>query len=313
MEAIKGEGFLQDLPKEGYLIFRGKLCYGKKNKICGLFDSIISIEEKRVIRLEVIFSNRDEVYYIDPENKAFNRILDRASNSEKLQGRRFRLDLETTLDEEFCLKMIKFYDNSNQNSLKELVKEKIEDVIKEAIYLDIHIEKNSKEELKGIYPKLFIDEDQTDIKEDFLEEEEVNYNLLECLPIIAPINGKKIGQLKEGEKIFVKVSLDHLQKTTEEGEDKGKELKEESSELKLVGEIKEINYDSQSRVYNILIDFDEEFYGIMSFEGNAELKLAIPQEDGDISELLTSKDDLLMYFFIGLFIITFIIITIVLI
>ncbi|WP_018248445.1 hypothetical protein [Orenia marismortui] len=287
--------------EESYITILGKFCYGGRNKICVLFKSIIETNEKTLIRFDATVSNRDEIFYLEPSSKGFVRIFNKTTESEKLEGRRIRIKVKESFGKNDLIKLIDLFNDDKIDEFKFIIKEQIEDMVKEPIELDIFTKLNTKEEIIDEYPYLF----KEDNKEDEIIDRLDGRSLVECMPKISAVFGKKIAELEVGDQILTKISSQTYKSFKE---DLSKLI--ESSADMLKATIKEIKLNKDEKIYDFILAINDRVSGKMSIEANSEFKLAIPKDEDQNNEIsndgyfFLNQDKIIIY---GFIIFTFII------
>ncbi|OCL27368.1 hypothetical protein U472_07880 [Orenia metallireducens] len=263
------------LEEKKYIVIHGKLTYGGRNKTYGLFRATINRDNGELINLDVAFSNKDEVVYVEPSSKAFDRIFSKISDKEKLAGRRLRIYLLNNITKNETFLFVDLLVQGDLEQIKNILRLKLEDFIREAVDLSIHGEFQTKEEIKYSHPNLIINEDD---ELDNIEEEIIE---LDVTPIIAPIDGKKISQFEKNDEILVKAREDSYN----EYRDIIFNFIVDANKRHIKGVIDYILFNDSIKTYDIIIKFSSNIYSQLLIEAEDELKLAIPPKEEEIENI----------------------------
>ncbi len=263
-----------------YLIIYGKYNYGSRIKNYGLFAISLDIEKKKLIATELVVGNRDEILnlYTKFENGLFIEGLEEI-HEKNYKDYDMKLNFKNNITSSQIFEVL----NRKGQEIKIFFKEKLENILQEQIELQSNNEKITLEELEATYPELISSEEvvddssQDDIKigaeeddeEEVKKEGKINIDIkLNCLPIISPVTGRKITQLKEGDKLAVKVN---------DNRNVAQELinQLQNEDGIAIGIIEEVDFNQDSERYNILVKFKSNIYGALVVE--PELKLEAPE------------------------------------
>ncbi|MBM7556674.1 hypothetical protein [Halanaerobacter jeridensis] len=249
--------------KKEYLIFQGKFFYGNRSKEHGILLGIVHIQNAEIIRLNLALSTAHKLRKIEynSDNKFFIEFFKNVSLKDRSQA----VDIKQNLQRRFEAIGIADLLEYSREDFEELMQEIIEDTVQEKIKLKLEYNLRSKQEMKQIYPKLFNQQSDNET-----EEEEVKLN---CEPIIAPINGKKVSDLSPGDEIIANIndsrSLYFKKELEELQEDNSKKTKA------LIN-----NIDLKREEENIIVQFIPEVYGVITLGEDARqtgIKLAVPK------------------------------------
>jgi len=249
-----------------YMVIQGKLAYGGRNETYGLLNAIINRDNGELINLNVAFSNKDEVVYLEPNSKAFDRIFSKLSDKERLDGRRLKTYLLNNITKDDILLFNDLVVQNNLEQIKDILRSKLEDFTREAVDLNIYSEFQSEEEIRYSHPNLLINEDDglDNIEEEIIE--------LDVAPVIAPINGKRISQFKKNDGILVQIK----EESYNEYQDIIDHFIVDANKRYIKGIIDYIIFNGPIKSYDIIIKFSSNIYSQLLIETEGELKLAIP-------------------------------------
>ncbi|OCL26616.1 hypothetical protein U472_11575 [Orenia metallireducens] len=278
-----------------YIHIQGRISYGGKSKVHVLFIVIIGIPDRKMINFEAIVSNRDNISYVSPDNKAFLRLLSKSSEVEKKKGRMIRAKLKEELTEIDIVEFIELFMADEIEEINDRFKARLGDIVKEHVELALFIELKDYEELKKKYPQLFYDENEEEEKEN--KNEGDGEIIIDCLPQISAVHGKRIRELQKNDIILVKLAeLDYRNFF-----EKFSDLIVENNKLKV--RIEEIYFDAKKKVYYLLLDLGEDIKGRLIIESESELKLAVPKVE--VKEAITqgldnstNREGLILYSFV---------------
>ncbi|PRX18814.1 hypothetical protein BX659_1415 [Orenia metallireducens] len=257
------EGDTDKIEKD-YIHLQGRVSYGGKSKVHVLFIVIIGVESRKLINFEATVSNRDDILYVPTDNKGFLRIISKTSEEEKKKGRMIRAKLKEQLAEEDIIEFINLFGADEIEEINDRFKARLGDIVKEHVETSLFMELKDYEELKERYPHLFYDDNQ----DEEVDEGEI---IIDCLPQISAVHGKRIGELEKGDIILVRLSeLDY------------RNFSEKLSDMivdqdKLEVRIEEIYFDDKKKIYYLLLDLGEDIKGRLIVESESELKLAVPK------------------------------------
>ena len=269
---IAGEMNQELEEKIEYLIFQGKLFYGNRNKEHGILLGMVNIEQEEIIRLNLALSTAHKLRKIDPNstNKEFINFFKNVSLKDRSQGYKIKSNLETRFKTIGVSSLLEYDKDDFENLMIEI----IEDTVQEKIELNLDYSLKTKSEMETIYPQLF--EDNEDKKQE--KDNQDDLIKLKCDPIIAPVAGKKVGELEIGEEILVKLNDSRALYFKEELKD----LKDDESD-KIKGTVHDLNLAKDKE--QIVLQFIHNVYGVITLEEDtkrAGIKLAVPQkEEGD--------------------------------
>ena len=259
----------QSEEKKEYLIFQGKFFYGNRSKEHGILLGIVHVQNAEIIRLNLALSTAHKLRKIehDSDNKYFIDFFKNVSLKDRSQGVDIKLNLETKFKTIGISELLEY----SRQDFEDLMQEVIEDTVQERIVLKLEYNLRSKKEMKEIYPKLFDNENQKQQEED-IEKEIVK---LDCDPIIAPVAGEKVSNLKPGDEILVNINDSRVLYFKEELAD----LKQDDSE-KFKAWISNIDLNRKQK--NIVLQFMPEVYGVIDLEEDTRqtgIKVAVPKTD----------------------------------
>jgi len=269
-----------NLDDKNYMVIHGKLAYGSRNKIYGLLSIIIDKDNGELINLDVAFSNKDEVVYIEPDSKAFDRIFSRISDKERLAGRKLKIYLLNNITQKDKFQSVDALLQGDLEQVEIILKSKLEDFIREAVELSIYGDFQTKEEIRYSHPNLLIDEND---ESENTEEEIIE---LDVTPVIAPINGKKISQFNKNDYILVQIT----EGSYHEHKDTISPFVVDANKRHIRGIIDYIIFNGPIKSYDIIIKFSSNIYSQLLIETEGELKLAIPPQQEEIDYELMKKE-----------------------
>ncbi|MCK8817299.1 hypothetical protein MWH28_07980 [Natroniella sulfidigena] len=264
-----------DYVDKNFIVVHGKFNYGSSNnRVYGLFSLIADGKQGEFIKHELALSKQRKILNIslNVNNKVFMKTLNNLDPEQVIKDQAVSLNFFSSFNPTEIFNLLNLVKDKQQDKIKNLFTEKLEDVIEEAVDLEIYTDLTTKAQLKNFYSDLFPTPDSSPEKEEEEEEKEKEQNKLEmeirlgCTPIVSPTQGQKVSQLKIGDKLAVKITDDR-----EIGQYLAKLL--HNSEGITVGEIKSISFNEDSERYLILIQFGPSIYGQVLIE--PEIKLAI--------------------------------------
>jgi len=252
--------------EEDYIHIQGRVSYGGKSKVHVLFIAIIGIKSSKLINFEATVSNRDELLYVPADNKGFLRIISKTSEEEKKKGRMVRAKLKERLTEEDIEELIKLFKADAIDEINQRFKSRLGDIVKEYVEVALFMELKDYEELEERYPHLFYERDE-EVKEGGGD----NQIIIDCLPQISAVHGKRIGELEKNDMILVRLSeVDY------------RNFSEKLSDIiidndKLEVRVEDIYFNDKQKMYYLHLDLGEDIKGRLIVESQSELKLAVPK------------------------------------
>ncbi|WP_018248489.1 DUF4899 domain-containing protein [Orenia marismortui] len=275
---------------ENHIVIHGKISYGKYNKTYILFSIIANGKKGEIIKVDLASTSKSSLYNInlDIDHKIFVKTL---SEIDKRERKNINNDINFNPKRLFTaaeiFELFNIIQNGKEDKIKNIFKDKIEGLVKEAIDLDLYTSIMTKVKLENYYPDLFSeeenkDQDNSEQKEDNKLGLDVNLN---CIPLISPSYGKKVTELDIGDKIVVEIS-----DTSEIGRYLSNLLK--TSEGVTFGSIKKIDFIKETGRYSVLIEFGPSIYGNLIV--SSELKIETPESNDkkrDQKEDINSKEN----------------------
>jgi len=259
--------------KEEYLFVNCKFNYGGRTKNYGFINLIIDIETKSIIHSSAVLTSDREIWDINLHISFFKDELDELiEKSAVTEDKDLRLEIKENLD------VVALVEADNDQEIERIIKEAIENVIQEAVSLNLIIEKANQEELKLIYPELFAKKSDSTSKEDDLSNDnssldgiinsgKLNIDIkLNCTPVISPVKGRRITELNLGDELVVKVNDDReISKSVAS-------ILEKNEDGDVVGLIREINYNEELDRYNVLVQFKSNIFGNLVVDPEVKVK-----------------------------------------
>ncbi|OCL27686.1 hypothetical protein U472_03800 [Orenia metallireducens] len=258
--------------QEEYLFINCKFNYGGRIKNYGFINLVIDIKAKSLIKVSALLTSDRDIWDINLHISFFKDELDEfIEKSASTEDNELRLKIRDSLD------VAGLIEANRDEAVERILKETIENIMQEAVTLNLVIERVNKEELKVTYPNLFTKTEDLDDKE---SKNYKNNNLdgttnngklnmdikLRCNPVISPVKGKKVTELNLGDEIVVKVNDDR---------DVSKdivEMLEKNEDGDIIGLIREINYNEELDRYNIVVQFRSSIFGELVVEPELKIK-----------------------------------------
>ena len=295
-----------DYVDKNYIIIQGKINYGRKHKIYGLFSVIADGKKGEFLKFDLVLANEKKLLDINlkVKNDVFTKTINNFS-SQLTNSSKYYYKLNTKLKEKFnpteVFELLELVKIDNINEIKNIFKEKIQNILEEQVQLDLHVRSTTKAQLITIYPKLFSKEQSNDTNEDSENNQKEKLGIditLSCIPIVSPTKGRKLRNLSSGDKILVKVT-----DTREVGKYLANLLNDSNKGVE--GIINDIEFNKNSKRYLVTIKFGPNIYGKIITE--SEIKLATPEIKTELinnqTELIENKLDknvLLIFILLGL-------------
>ncbi|PRX32521.1 hypothetical protein BX659_10470 [Orenia metallireducens] len=259
--------------QDGYLLINCKFNYGGRTKNYGFINLIIDIKSKSLIKASALLTSDRDIWDINLHISFFKDELDEfMERTATTEDNDLRLEIKDNLD------VTGLVEANNNEEIERIVQETIENIIQEAVSLNLIIERINQEELRVIYPQLLNKKEGVADKEatsnndkDALDGATNNGKLnidikLNCTPIISPVKGRKITELNLGDELIVKVNDDReISKSIVS-------MLEKNEDGDLIGMIYEINYNKELDRYNVLVQFKSNIFGNLVIDPELKVK-----------------------------------------
>ncbi|MGM0502563.1 MAG: hypothetical protein ACQERJ_08515 [Bacillota bacterium] len=259
------ENNISQKQEKPFKIIKGQFKYGKYDDETGMFMGILGNEKLKSWNLIMSDNPEDQLTAVDGDYIVFKRIFSDNTVKEKQRSYKFKEQLREQI-EDSTQELL----TATLAEIEDFFNQELHSITKEKIKLEVGVEEVAEEEIKENFPQLFIIEDNEG------EEDDDEDTILDCSLLIAPISGKRLGQIDVGDEILLETSAANRNLINEE-------IPEIiTAEDKLLGRILEIKYDEEDQTYQFLVMFSEEILGQAIIDANANMKLAVPGQKQQI-------------------------------
>lgn len=307
-----------------YLSIRADLSYEGANNSYGLLGIIISSDEELIeVDLAVNYEHiaiENEYINIDlkGQGKLFREFLEERGKNYRSQI--MKESLIESIDDSDLSAILEVVEEDNQKVL-EIINAKLENIIKETIEMNLFTEFISEDELRDIYPELFVEEEAEEDDEESdnsdsrkvrvrisnirerstqKEDQDLEEVYLKCSPVVSPVAGHSISHLGVGDQIFVTIT-----DRSDQGRDLGKMIADRKG--KASGYIEKIDYKKEVERYEVLIRFRDRIYGQFAVGAGVKIESVLPKssnrKDINYKQQNKSKSNSYTYILIALIII----------
>lgn len=255
----------EDEESENFKVIKGQFKYGKYDDEVGMLMAILGNDEVKSWNLIMTDDPESQLTPIDGDYIIFKRIFDGNTIKDKKRSYTFKQQLKEELDD-------------SASELIRAAEEEVEDffdrhlhlLAKEDVDLSLATEEIREEKVRKDFPQLFI---TSPSEEEEVEKEET---VLDCSVSIAPIDGKRLVNIKIGDKIILKFP----------GLESQGGLQEELAEVrykedKLIGKVEEIDYDEEEDIYIFLASFTPQIFGRATVDAHSNMKLEVPYQSNE--------------------------------
>ena len=266
---------MRDYVERSFLIIRVK--YKRRNSEYGLFSLLANSREGEFIEIDSVTGQIDELEDIDLDvtTDIFAKTIKRISDKNKL-AKSIDYDLKEMFYPTEIFKLAKMIKADKREEANRLIKHKVAELLEEEVELSSYFKLLTRAQLKQIKPDLALfSEEESEVGEEIEgeaeaeEEEKTKLRVkLSTIPIVSPTKGKKVGDLKQGDRILIKIN---------DNSELGRYFKKllEKNEGMTVGEIKKIEFNNASQRYFIQVEIGPEIFTNIYLE--PEIKLAVTQ------------------------------------
>lgn len=290
--------------EKNFLELYGEFKYGHNH---GLLYLIADGEEGELLLFKEAFGSKKELEEITLgiDSEVFLEAIDMLAEKNIYKSQKIKMDLRNDFNPTMISHIVQL-SSSDEEELKVLFQEKLEDIVREQVKIKLSYNLLNKEELKEAYPKLFPEDDleKAEGKEKNKGNLKDKLNLdikLNCTPIISPVAGKKITALGIGDKIAVNIV------------DDGKNNKASSlitdERGVATGIISQIAFNQEIDRYNVLLQFNENIYGKLVVGSEVKLaveeiknKVTVDEDDQETQKVSIQKDSIIIYGLLALLI-----------
>ncbi|MFO7820189.1 MAG: hypothetical protein R6V17_08150, partial [Halanaerobacter sp.] len=235
----------EDGGSENFKVVKGKFKYGKYDDEVGMFMVILGNDEVKSWNLIMTDDPESQLTPIDGDYIIFKRIFDGNTIKDKKRSYNFKQQLKEELDDS-APKLIRAAEEEVENFFDR----HLHLLAKEEVDLSLATEEIREEKVRKDFPQLFI---APPSEEETREEEKT---VLDCSISIAPIDGKRLVNIKIGDKLILKFPGLESQEGLQE------ELAEVRDEKdKLIGKVEEVDYDEEEDIYIFLASFTPQIFG----------------------------------------------------